>query len=88
MPASDLVEKTNDAAMVRLRLPFAPPLPLSFPSNICPPVVMLGVSASHLSEVPIPVTYQLLLPISRSTQRVTINNKSLRTNTFELHFII
>lgn len=71
MQAGLLVDKTNAAAMGRLRLPFAPPSPLPFASSIVqlpPTVVMLGVSASHLSEVPVH------LPTSFAT--ATIHNKA------------
>lgn len=49
-----LVKNTNVATMVRLRLHYAPPSPLNYLAVLFPPiVVILGVSASPLSEVPV-----------------------------------
>jgi hypothetical protein len=52
--AKGLVEKTFDAAMVRLRLPLRTTVASLISIKQAPStVVMLGISASYLSEVPV-----------------------------------
>jgi hypothetical protein len=82
--AKGLVEKTFDAAMVRLRLPLRTTVASLISIKQAPStVVMLGISASYLSEVPIRLrTMATYLYPANHNQQVITRNKYISN---ELH---